>query len=214
MIPRLTHWGRVTHICVNKLWTIGSDNDLSPGRRQAIIWNNVGILFIGHLGTNFSENQIEIITFSFKKMRLKMSSWKWRPFCLSLNAFNQALTTVSMSLMFFYGLNTLFCHGYFGYVFSYHIEAETRGRHFADDTFKCIFFNENVGITIKISLKFVPNGPINNIPTVVQIMAWRHPGDKPLSEPMITDAYMRRSASMTYLLLVPMLFMAQGGACL
>ena len=98
----LTHWGRVTHICVNKLWTIGSDNDLSPGRRQAIIWNNVGILFTGHLGTNFSENQIEISTFSFKKMRLKMSSGKWRPFCLSLSliAFNQALTTVSMSLMY------------------------------------------------------------------------------------------------------------------
>ena len=101
MIPRLTHWGRVTHICVNKLWTIGSDNDLSPGRCQAIIWNNVGILFIGYLGTNFSENQIENLTFSFKKMRLKMSSGKWRPFCLSLNAFNQALTTVSMSLMYF-----------------------------------------------------------------------------------------------------------------
>ena len=102
MIPRLTHWGRVTHICVKKLWTIGSDNDLSPGRRQAIIWNNVGILFIWHLETNFSENQIEIITFSFKRMRLKMSSGKWRPFCLSLNAFNQALTTVSMSLMYFF----------------------------------------------------------------------------------------------------------------
>ena len=59
----LTHWGRVTHICVSKLTTIGSDNGLSPGRRQAIIWTNAGILLIGPLGTNFSENLIEIYTF-------------------------------------------------------------------------------------------------------------------------------------------------------
>ena len=58
------------------------------------------------------------------------------------------------------------------------------GRHFADDIFKCIFVNENVWIPIKISLKFVPKGPINNIPALVQIMAWRRAGDKPLSEPM------------------------------
>ena len=59
------------------------------------------------------------------------------------------------------------------------------GRHFADDIFKCIFLYENVWIPIKISLKFVPKGPINNIPALVQIMAWRRPGDKPLSEPMM-----------------------------
>ena len=80
----LTHWGRVTHICVIKLITIGSDNGLSPGRRQAIIWTNVGILLIGPLGANFSEILMEII-FSFKKMLLKVSSGKWRPFCLGLN---------------------------------------------------------------------------------------------------------------------------------
>ena len=59
------------------------------------------------------------------------------------------------------------------------------GRHFADDIFKCIFLNENVWTRIKISLKFVPKGPINNIRALVQIMAWRRPGDKPLSEPMM-----------------------------
>ena len=59
------------------------------------------------------------------------------------------------------------------------------GRHVADDIFKCIFLNENVWIPIKISLKFVPKGPINNIPAMVKIMAWRRPGDKPLSEPMM-----------------------------
>ena len=67
------------------------------------------------------------------------------------------------------------------------IEAETNGRHFADDIFKCIFMNENVWIPIKIPLKFVPKGPINNIPALVQIMAWRRPGDKPLSEPMMVS---------------------------
>ena len=60
-------------------------------------------------------------------------------------------------------------------------------RHFADDIFKRIFFNENVWIWIKISLKFVPKGPINNIPALVQIMAWRRPGDKPLSGPMMVS---------------------------
>ena len=81
----LTHWGRVTHICVGNLTIIGSDNGLSPDRRQAIIWTNTGILLIGPLGTNFSEILIGIQTFSFKKINLKMSSAKWRPFCLGLN---------------------------------------------------------------------------------------------------------------------------------
>ena len=61
------------------------------------------------------------------------------------------------------------------------------GRHFADDTFKRIFVNENVRISINISLTFVPKGLINNIPALVQIMAWRRPGDKPLSEPMMVN---------------------------
>ena len=65
--------------------TIGSDNGLSPGRRQAIIWTTEGILSIGPSGTNFGENSIKIHTFSFKKMHLKISSAKWRPCCLGLN---------------------------------------------------------------------------------------------------------------------------------
>ena len=81
----LTHRGRVTHICVSKLTIIGSDNGLSPDRRQTIIWTNAGILFIGPLGTKFSEILILIKIFSFKKMYLKMSSGKWRPSCLGLN---------------------------------------------------------------------------------------------------------------------------------
>ena len=81
----LTHWGRVTHKCVSNLTIIGSDNGLSPDRRQAIIWTNAGLLLIGPLGTNFSEILIEILTFSFKKMRLKVSFAKRLPFCFGLN---------------------------------------------------------------------------------------------------------------------------------
>ena len=100
--PMLTH--TLMHICdtrrrwVNTLrpgdalmrrqtnhhW-FSSDNGLSPGRRQAIIWTSAGILLIGPLGTNFSEIPIGIQTFSVKKIYLKMSSAKWRPFCLGLN---------------------------------------------------------------------------------------------------------------------------------
>ena len=90
-ITSLTHWGRATHICVSKFTIIASDNGLSPGRRQAIIWNNAGILSIGLLGTNFSEILIEILTLSFKKMRLKVSSAKWRLFCLGLNVLSDGI---------------------------------------------------------------------------------------------------------------------------
>ena len=103
----LTHWGRVTHICVVErqlrvTWAkvllshllhadfhhftiIGSDNGLSPVRCQVIIWTIAGLWLTGPLGTNFSEMLIEIHTFSFKKIHLKMSSGKWRLFCLGLN---------------------------------------------------------------------------------------------------------------------------------
>ena len=67
------------------------------------------------------------------------------------------------------------------------LRPRQNGHHFADDTFKRIFLNENVRISIKISLKFVPKGPINNIPALVQIMAWLRPGDKPLSEPKMDN---------------------------
>ena len=73
------------HIWVGKLTIIGSDNGLLPGRHQAIIWTNAGILLISPLGTNVNEILIEIHTLSFKKIHLKMLSGKWRPFCLSLN---------------------------------------------------------------------------------------------------------------------------------
>ena len=85
------------------------------------------------------------------------------------------------------------------------LRPRQNGRHFSDNIFKGIFLNENVCISIKIPLKFAPKGPINNIPTLVQIMAWCWSGDKPLSEPMIVrllthisiTPYIHHSASMS-----------------
>ena len=84
----------------------------------------------------------------------------------------------------------------------YLIEAETKWAPFCRQHFQTHFINENCCILIKISLKFVPKGPINNIPAFVQIMVWRQSGDKPLSEPMMVlfnEAYMRHSASMSFI---------------
>ena len=90
-------------------------------------------------------------------------------------------------------------------------------RHFADDIFKCIFLNENALTSIQISLKFIPKGPINNMPALVPIMAWRRPGDKPLSEPMIVSLPTHiHSASMSQTVLWhnPVLFPFVGCVCI
>ena len=105
--PSIYSYGaRGQHIQVNSLrpsdayiTIIASDNGLSPGRRQAIIWTSAGILLIGPLGTNFSEIFIEIITFSFKKMRLKVSSAKWRPCRSVLNVLSTMRTEEMYSIM-------------------------------------------------------------------------------------------------------------------
>ena len=93
-LNELTHWGRATHICDSKLAIIGSDNGLAPGRRHAIIWTDAGILLIGPLETNFSVILSKIHIFSFKKMHLKTSSVKWRPFCFGLNVLSQERVTI------------------------------------------------------------------------------------------------------------------------
>ena len=92
---------------------------------------------------------------------------KWRHFRLMLHGSSYFFTTETITKC----LNPL--------------RPRKNGRHFADDTLNRIFLNETVRISIKISLKFVPQGPINNNSALVQIMAWRLPGDKPLSEPMM-----------------------------
>ena len=70
------------------------------------------------------------------------------------------------------------------------LRPKQKGWHFLDDIFKCIFLNENVWISLKFSLKFVPRVPIDHIPALVQIMAWCQPGDKPLSETMMVRLLM------------------------
>ena len=83
----IIHFGRTSCNYFTQHFIIGSDNGLSPGCRQAIIWTNDGKLLIGSLRTNFSEFMIGMYTFSFKKIQLKMSSGKCWPFCLGLNVF-------------------------------------------------------------------------------------------------------------------------------
>ena len=98
----LTHWGRVTHICISDLTIIGSDNGLSSERRQAIIGTNAEVLFIWPLGTNFSGILIAIHIFSFKKMHLKMSSGKWRPSCRGLNVLKCPLSILCQLMVWWH----------------------------------------------------------------------------------------------------------------
>ena len=164
-----THWGRVTHICISKLTIIGSDNGLSPGRRQAVIWTNAGILLIGPYGRNLSEILIEIHTFSFKKMHLKMSSGKRRPFCFGLNALSKC---PQMNVT---GLHWWLTHW-----------GRDKMDAFSQTTFWNVFsWMKMFEFGLKFHWKLISKGPINNILALVQIMAWRRSGDKPLYEPML-----------------------------
>ena len=81
----LTYWGRVTHISVRQLATIGPDNGLSTGQRHVIIWTNAGTFLIGTLGINYREILVKNHIFSFKKMHFKMSSGYWLQLYLGLN---------------------------------------------------------------------------------------------------------------------------------
>ena len=104
-----TYWGLVTHICVSKLTIIGSDNGLSPGRRQAVIRTNAGILLIWPIGIHFSEISVEIHTFPFKQMCWKMSSAKWRACCLGLCVICIICDTTSKSYMPISCVSLLYC---------------------------------------------------------------------------------------------------------
>ena len=106
----LNHWERVTHICVGNLNIIGSDNGLSPGRRQANYLNQCCNVVNWALGTNFSEILIEIYIFSFKKMHLKMPSGKWRPFWLGLNVLIVGSIKLYLHFLHFFHLSTLRWH--------------------------------------------------------------------------------------------------------
>ena len=179
----------MTHIRVGNLTIIGSDNSLSPGRHQAIIWTNAGLLLIGPLGTNFSEILIEILTFSFKKMRLKVSSAKRRPFCLGPNVLMAWYNTCRCQAISCTNDDSVHWCIYITNHLNLSLPGQN-GRHFTDDIFRCILGNEKFYVLINISLNFVPKGPIDNNPALVEIMAWCRPGDKPLSEPMMVNLLM------------------------
>ena len=153
----------MTHICVSKLTIIGSDNGLSPDRRQAIIWTNAGLLLNEPVGTNFSEIWIEIPTFLFKKMRLKVSSAKRRPFCLGLNVLTHwgrdKMADISQTM--------------FSKAFSWMKSF-------------VFWFQFHWSLFLRVQLTI-------NKSALVQVMAWRPTADKPLLEPMLTQfnaAYM------------------------
>ena len=255
-------------------WIIGSDNGLSPGWRQAIIWTNAGIVLIGTLGTSFIDILSGIHTFSFKKMYLEMSSAKWRPFCLGLNVLemphgivdlchhwfrwylgafllpshylNQCWLIVKWTNIlqwnFFYKKihlqivckmlticspwtkwppfwqttisNVFSWMKIIGFQFEFHRNLSPwlpawwasgfSGDHQQDHQclwlLLCYSFILSfiacilLGIKLLLLLLLVPRSPIDNKPALVQVMAWHRTGNKPLSEPVLTqftDAYMR-----------------------
>ena len=153
----------MTHIHVSEPTIIGSDNGLSPDRCQAIIWTNAGLLLIEPLGTNFSEISNKILTFSFTKMRLKVSSAKWRPFCLGINVLRHGGVITPHTKQWVW----LLIHALLSYSVTWLISPRQNGRHFAADTFKCISVKEKFCFFIRISLKFVPKGPSDNTPALV-----------------------------------------------
>ena len=100
---------------------------------------------------------------------------------LSNFTINHGYVELTMVILHAHGL-VMFC-----FIVFITLRPRQNGRHFSYNMFKCIFLNENIWIPIEISLKFVPKGSINNNPALFQIMAWRRPGDKPLSELMMVS---------------------------
>ena len=159
----------MTHICFSRLTFIGSDNGFSPGRRQAIIWTNAGMLLIRTLGTNFSEILIEIDTFSFKKMHLKKSSGKRRPFCLGLNMLINTMTTegaCSAPMSNGDGLLSMKVN------FINSLAAGRPGCHFETAIFNLVLL---IGIFTSAkdnALRWMPRDLTDDKSTLVQVMAW------------------------------------------
>ena len=180
----LTHWGRVMHICVGILTSIGSDNGLSPGRCQAIIWTNAPILLIGPLGTNFSEILAKIITFSFKKMYLKVSSAKRRPFCLGLNVLTKTkvfcTSDPNLLILAWTGPDEFWHRQAKGWCIHTHTDAgnnNTWGPKLSSGTNTCTSLRKSEGSAI-VYHRFLkhPDPPFPNITlcmAAIQAMAWR-----------------------------------------
>ena len=167
----LTHWGWLTHICVRKPTIFGSDNGLSPGQCQAIIWTNAGILLFRNLGSNFSEVISKIHTFSFRKMHLKMPSAKWRPFCFSLNLLSGSMIVNRLFLSFLPSLNSR----RYDRCASYQNETRQNSWNFVNDICKNIFESKFMHFTDNLEVQL----------TISQYRSW---GDKPLPHSMTTHS--------------------------
>ena len=150
---------------------IDSDNGLAPSHYQKQWWNIVNWTLRNKLQWNFNRNSyIFIQENAFENVVWKMAAILSRPQCVNDSEGDRIQCLAYSS--WYQWLNTL--------------RPRQNGRRFTD-VFKCIFLNENVCIMIKISLNFVPKGPINSVPALVQTMAWSRPGEKPLSEPMMVS---------------------------
>ena len=135
-----------------------------------------GPLFIKQLLVNTTNECLYIVQRSFHKNVMGSKLTFLNFICSNLYSTDQATILHRLRLLSCHDMCKLWLNT---------LGPRQNGRLFAEDTFKRIFLNENVGISMKIWLKFVHKGPINNIPALAQIMAWRRPGDKPLSEPMV-----------------------------
>ena len=169
-----------------------------PPQKKKVTVNSIELLRI-----NLTEISFQIHNFSIIKMHLKIVSAKWWPFCLGGCLNIKVLSYQHRNSHFKDELVSRPSYLYDGNPYTWkdvlYIETgaspqcvntlrpRQNGRHFPDNSFKCIFMNKNVCISIRISLRFVPKGPINNIPALVQIMARRRPGDKQLFEPMMVS---------------------------
>ena len=121
------------------------------------------------------------------ELSMKLTSMQW-PRVWAISCFGHKLKTLCVSCAFIWSVKCSYSISFMKLqekILINTLRPRQTGRHFPDDIFKWIFLNENVWISINISLKFVPRGSINNIPTLVQVMALRRPDDKPLSEPMM-----------------------------
>ena len=159
----LTQWGRVTHICISKLNIIGSDNGLSPGRRQAIIWTNAGILLIRPLGINKLQWNLYI---SIQENALENIVWKMAAILSRPQCVKTMITYTWLGRYWHWGMNKI-----------------------ADivKTFADVFsLKENLCILSHISLNFVLKGSTLSQSVSVHIIGYYLLGTKPLAVSMLT----------------------------
>ena len=187
-----------------------SDNGNKPLPESIITWVHQWVNTLRSQQT-WPLTIVEADTFSFSwiqdlyfdsKMHLKMLSGKWQPFCLGLNVLRSE-PWWSRSVMPYGVWSTMEFMGHWVQWVYHHrltlINSSSPGQnrhHFIEGMLKCIFLNKNIWISNKIWLECIPWGLIHSVSALVQMMAWRHPGEKPLSEPMLTqftDAYRFKS---------------------